>query len=83
MSFDYKKNDKYRQNKKLHKKLHQHDVPKIMDCIFSNDHRTAHYCVTVKRKQEPTQMGKYENHEIFMRTCCTKNKDHLRKMKPL
>ena len=47
----------------------------------SND---AHYCDTVRREQKPTKRGKYAKitKNGFMKTCCSKKKDPLRKLKP-
>ena len=62
---------------------------KIFVCNFfsgenickSND---VHYCDTVKRKQKPTKRDKYAKITKidFMKTGCSKKKDHLRKIKP-
>ena len=47
----------------------------------SND---ARYCDTVKRKQKPTKNSKYAKLTKigFMKTGCSKRKDHLRKIEP-
>ena len=48
----------------------------------SND---AHYCDAVKRKQKRTKRGKFAKITkiSFMKTGCSKKKDHWRKKKPL
>ena len=103
MSYDYKKNDKYRQKtKKMHDKLCTKTMSPIMQilgwspktikifvCIFASENICkscdAHFCDTLKRKQKPTKVGKYTKITKigFMKTGCSKNKDHLRKKKPL
>ena len=77
MPYNYKKNDKYRQKRKictktmspnkLNIKLTTKNNKNLRLLFFASDNicksNYAHYCDTVKRKQKPTKKGQiYKNH---------------------
>ena len=86
MSYNYKKTTNTGKVKNA-QKIHTRTIsqPKKLSCslttlklfycvFFSNDHRAANYCDTVKRKQKPTIIGKYaEGKHILNKTGCIKN----------
>ena len=58
---------------------------KKIDCVYSFDNvcesKNAHFCDTMKSMKEKQQKGAIgKNHEYFLKTVCTKNKDQFRKM---
>ena len=104
MSYDYEKNDKYKQTLKictknyarkrcppnqLNIKLITKNNKNLSLHFLKNDNicksNGAHYCDTVKRKQKSTKKDKYVKVTKigFMKTGCSKKKDHSRKTNPL